>query len=604
LFAVAVAALFALLVLRLFPGLLDGRLVDTDSYMRLVRVRQLLESWSWFDSTVPRSNAPFGETLHWTRPVDVLILLGTVLTAPLLGLERALHVAGVLLSPALLVAICFVTAWAVRPLATRRVRYYAMIAVLAQVGVMGYALPGRADHHMPILLTFVAMHGSALRLLLRTAPGHAGWATGAWAALGLWISTEFLVPLAVLLVVLVLVWIRRGEEMAARGQSVALGLIAVTALALLVEHPPSALLVAEYDRVSVVHLLVAVVVVAFWAGAASAAGSRLNPVGRFGFAVVGGGMALGLVAAAYPGFFGGPMVDVDPELKRTWLPYLTEFQPFLVPQDVSDIGRILAYLGTAFLACGVVAHGLRQDRDTPRFDVWVLLGGGLLAFIPLGIRWVRFVMYAEMLGVLGTMFLLVRALSALEARYAPPRLGTLRAVATTGLLAGPLLAGALIMLSGQGGGARLREAGATQTQGCSIEELVSTLAEASGLGDRPRTVLAHVDLGPMLLYRTPHSVIATPYHRNAAGILGARRIFEETSPDGARQLVAERAVDVIVTCGVEEPPGDAAQPSLVARLRSGSELEWLAPWDGGDTAGGLGIWQVVGDLPDRGASQP
>ena len=61
--------------------------------------------------------------------------------------------------------------------------------MLAQVGVMGYALPGRADHHMPILLTFVGMYGSALRLLLRSAPGRAGWATGVWAALGLWICT-------------------------------------------------------------------------------------------------------------------------------------------------------------------------------------------------------------------------------------------------------------------------------------------------------------------------------------------------------------------------------------------------------------------------------
>ncbi|HSM59471.1 MAG TPA: hypothetical protein VK849_01685, partial [Longimicrobiales bacterium] len=319
---------------------------------------------------------------------------------------------------------------------------------------------------------------------------------------------------------------------------------------------------------------------------------------------VGGGMALGLVFAAYPRFFGGPMVDVDPELKRTWLPFLTEFQPFLVPRGLSDVGRILAYLGTALLACGVVAHGLREDRRTPRFDVWVLLGGGLLAFVPLGIRWVRFVMYAEMLGVLGTMFLLARVLSALEARYAPPRLGVLRVVATAGLLTGPLLAGALVMVAGGGGGARLREAAATQTQGCSVEALVSTLADPSGLGDRPRTVLAHVDLGPVLLYRTPHSVIATPYHRNAAGILDARRIFEETDPGAARRLMAARAVDVVVTCGVEEPPGEPTRPSFAALLRSGSAPGWLSPWDAGGPGRGLGMWQVAPDAFDRGTPRP
>ncbi|MCG6957810.1 MAG: hypothetical protein LJF04_17610, partial [Gemmatimonadetes bacterium] len=165
-FVALMIVLFTLLVLYLLPNVLNGHLVGPDSYMRLVRVRRLAESGAWFDNTIPRSNAPFGATVHWTRPFDVLVLIGTWLTQPFLGFRRALELSGALISPLLFMAVCFVTAWSVRPLAGARVRGYAMLAVPAQVGFMGYAMPGRADHSMLILLAFVAMEGMAIRLLL------------------------------------------------------------------------------------------------------------------------------------------------------------------------------------------------------------------------------------------------------------------------------------------------------------------------------------------------------------------------------------------------------------------------------------------------------
>lgn len=598
LFTATVAALSALLVLRVFPGLLDGLLVDTDSYMRLVRVRQLAGTGEWFDGgVIRRSNAPFGSSLHWTRPVDVLILLGGWLLTPFLGFERALHLAGVLLSPVLLIAVCFTTARAVRPLAGTRVRYYAMIAVLAQVGLMGYALPGRADHHLLILLAFVAMNGAALRLFLESPGRWAGWAAGAWAAFGLWISTEFLVPLAVLLATLAAAWAVRGRELASGARSVALGLLGVTALAVLVEHPPSALSVAEYDRISVVHLFLAGLTAGFWAGAASPAASRLGLGGRFGYVAVGGLLAAGLVRVVFPGFFGGPMVDVDPELRRSWLPFLTEYQPYLVPHGVADLGRIVAYLGHALLAVGVIVYGLLKRPWTRWTQAWVLLGAGLGVFIPLGIRWVRFVPYAELLGVLGTMVLLARALRWMEGRLSGVRLSAARVSTTAGLLAGPILLGAVVMAVGGEAGGAVQEAGRTQAGSCPVEALVAALNDPGGVGDRPRTVLAHVDLGPMLLYRTPHAVVGTPYHRNARGILDTYRIMHATETDEARRRMAQRGIDVVVPCGFQTPPArvEGGTEPFVSLLRRGAAPAWLIRHPVSDAGSPSGTATVEGE---------
>src|SRR3546814_12853395 len=48
-------------------------LIDPDSYMRMVRVSELAQGWQWFDDTIARANAPYGDVLHWTRPFDLQI---------------------------------------------------------------------------------------------------------------------------------------------------------------------------------------------------------------------------------------------------------------------------------------------------------------------------------------------------------------------------------------------------------------------------------------------------------------------------------------------------------------------------------------------------
>ena len=46
----------------------NGGLADGDSFTRLVRVERLIDTGAWFDNTLPRANAPFGTTVHRTRP--------------------------------------------------------------------------------------------------------------------------------------------------------------------------------------------------------------------------------------------------------------------------------------------------------------------------------------------------------------------------------------------------------------------------------------------------------------------------------------------------------------------------------------------------------
>ena len=54
----------------------EGRFYDSDAYMRLQRVAELHTHGRWHDAQTQRTNAPNGETLHWTRPLDTMLLTG------------------------------------------------------------------------------------------------------------------------------------------------------------------------------------------------------------------------------------------------------------------------------------------------------------------------------------------------------------------------------------------------------------------------------------------------------------------------------------------------------------------------------------------------
>ena len=93
-----------------------GELFDSDSYMRLVRVRNLMAGGDWHDRTIPRANAPYGHSLHWTRPLDVLLVAGATMLTPILGTANGLHQAGVWLSPLLhLETLSALFGWRQRP---------------------------------------------------------------------------------------------------------------------------------------------------------------------------------------------------------------------------------------------------------------------------------------------------------------------------------------------------------------------------------------------------------------------------------------------------------------------------------------------------------
>ncbi len=572
-----------------FVSVLDGELQGPDSYMRLLRVTQLFETGDWFNITIPHTNAPYGEELHWTRPFDVLLLAGALVLEPFLGFDRALYWWGSLTAPLLHLATALALAWAVTPFFDRERRFFVIVTLLPQLAVWTQGMLGRTDHHMLILLVFVVVFGSTLRVLLMPLRPRAALLAGAAAGLGLWLSVAFLVMLAATFGALVVRWLREGEAAARRNLWHAVGLVAVVALALLLERAGGERLAEEYDRISVVHLLVGVIAAAFWAAILGlerrGLAARL-PGGRLGAAALGALVAVGVMLLVFPKFFLGPEVGYDPRLRPIFLDRITETQP-LYPTDSITLGWLLIYLGPAIFGFPYLAMRLWRDRATEAWSGWVYLTLLLGLYVTLAILMQRFSTYAQILLAVVLADIMAGLLARVEREPRMARRVVIRVLVIPLVLFGGVFAGAALLRANQ-----VEASGVS----CNTDLLVAELNRPEGLGRETLNVLFQVGQGPELVYRTPHRVVSTPYPRNVAGQIDAFHILSATETEEARRLVEKRGIEIVAVCihgsaylNLSDGPG-----TLESRLRAGEPPDWLESVTLGEAAAEqLRLYRVV-----------
>jgi hypothetical protein len=568
----------------------DGRLYGADGYMRLVRVTELYETGAWFDGTIERSNAPYGTAMHWTRPMDVLLLAGGWALSPWVGFQNGLFWWAAVFSPLLLLAMVLTLVWAAAPLLDRWHRCLLVLSIFVQAPLISTGLIGRADHHMLISLAFVLSLGLSLRLVMRPFDARLALAAGAATGFALWLSMEALLLLAASFAALTAVWLWRAGDRARRNLWHALGLSATVAFAIAVERPPAQYLAAEYDRISIVHLVVALLALAFWGGlrVLERRGLEAGNAPRRAAVAVLGALAAGVILyLLYPKFFGGPEVEVDPRLDRVFFDLVNELKP-LWPNDARALGQFLTFLGPALVCVPFLGVLLRCERDPARRDAWLYLAVCTAIFLPLALVIMRFAPFTEILLAIVLAKLLGRLLKLCERVTLAPARILLRSGSMLGLLTGFVALGALF--SGPDGASRV-------WAHCQLANAYALLGQPQGLGSRPRIVLAHFNHGPELLYRTPHAVVASPYHRNGAGLVDTERIFGAREDALSRRWIDARGVELILFC----PDGPAlvqaaarGHSTFVDRLDQGQVPAWLRPVEVPEAlTGAFRLYEVV-----------
>ena len=181
---VAIACGVALTLGRLDAVWTTGAFFDTDDALRMVQVRNLLAGQGWFDMNVARMDPPAGVFMHWSRTVDVPL----VLLMKLFGLFADHATAETLTRiafPLLLLVALYVALGRLAALFGGLATQVAAILLAFTTGpAVTQFVTGRIDHHAPQIVLLVAMAWAALAALEPSRAKLAAW-SGLFAALSL-----------------------------------------------------------------------------------------------------------------------------------------------------------------------------------------------------------------------------------------------------------------------------------------------------------------------------------------------------------------------------------------------------------------------------------
>ncbi len=544
--------------------ILEGRIPDTDGYMWLARVEQLWRSGAWFDDVMPRANAPFGDALNWTRPLDVAISALALPLAPFMAWREALFVAGAIVSPLCHLACVLLLAWASRPLIEPASRPLVAFVLIASMGLFAYSIVGRPDHHPLVAIALALLVGGALRLPL----GQGVRFFAPAAALGLWLTTEFLMPLGLVAAAGAATWALSPAALPAAIQARAWrATTLLTALALVIERGPAKALARAPDKISLDQLAIVAAAALLWTLLA-ALEPRLRGVPARVAAGLALALALGIVLPVLlPGIERGPDGAIDPAVMAEFLATTTEMRSIL-GWDVDSLVEQLRLNALCVVGAAAAAIWWLRARATPQAAGWATI-----AFLGIGYALatslhVRFAMF----GMIGPAIALAELLRRLRARLTGG-LGAvvLRAAAIALVIGGPLSLG--IVIADRAGGGTVERALARLEAACDLGAAVPVLTRPDGLGDRPRIIVAHLNLGSELIWRTPHGVLGTPFHRNREGILDGAAFFDARDDATARAIAARRGAELVLFCPLLDHRG--VEGSLGQRLAAGAPPAWL-----------------------------
>ena len=535
-------------------------LMGTDPYTRMVRAQELFDGGDWYDSTMERSNSPYGEELHWTRPMDVIIVGGAGILEQFMEREKAFELSGLYVSlvlgvisvAAMLWAASYMFAWDVTPLA--------LILFFSQLFVLQYFNVGRPDHHSLIILLFIVFFSGAFRLLGETQKGAWAIVAAVAAAIAFWVSVETIVLPALLALLLTVVWLIYGDDSMERLSSFSTILVVLTGIFLVIERPLSGLMTVEYDKISIPYffLFAALAMFAF-GGRYLRTGKRY---GRILYTLISGSGLLYMLLRFYPEMIKGPFSGVNPEIVSLWLSKVNEVQSIFKV----DIGSAISYVGLPLVGIISLSYFLiRRKMQKPA--VWSFILLGLLIYTILGIYQIRWIAYAQILSVFPAVFFIKQIFIRIE-KIDSGKLRVLLRAGTVLLLCMGFVVVSILYPSEVGKEQAPEEGEASLREVCEWMNL-------QDFGEEP-VILAHIDAGPQILYRTHMRVIATPYHRNDEGILFYFNVMAEEDMEKLKPMLKGRSVELIL----QKIPGgcnDGAKEdsSFREKLMSGNTPDWI-----------------------------
>jgi hypothetical protein len=532
---------------------LRGNLPDSDDYMYLTQMLDWLKGQSWYDLTQYRLNPPAdgsvgGTMIPFSRlPMIPMAVLTLFFESLGLGPHGAATIAAMLEPPCLLGGLFLAVRWLTGFFVPRNWSGVSAYTLIFSCPLTFLFMPGHVDHHgLDILLVALAL-GCVFRMIEEPKKLYWGMGAGLLLALDLSIALEML-PWLIMLSSAIGLWAMiKGRAAAYNAFVYGVVLFLASAFFLICTRRPSDFFTVDLLFFSIVYVLFAGSIALVFGGIAIVADRR--PVWRW-IAGIALAVATGvLFFNRFPALLAGPFGGVDQDLATLMLNGLGESEA-LIKLGHSWIWIFFRTLN-GWLALGASIYYFKHSkRDEERWQLALMIGL-LAAALGLAIIYqYRFIAILSLFSSVMLAVLLYRGWKWIGTNWK----GRKMVWAEIGLLllVSPLLTVLIPALSDGrsfNAGVLLFPAYGTNIDPlCDTYGLEKALSQPSLYQRKPLIIMNAMDSGPELLFRTPHKVLAAPFHTDVDGNLDAMRFFAATDPAQAEAILRKRHVDLVVSC--------------------------------------------------------
>jgi hypothetical protein len=558
----------------------QGDLSDPDDYLYLVQAFDWLKGQGWFDLVQHRMNPPQGTFIHFSHLLSAFYAGFIFLLQPFFGSLTAALITSIIIPPVYLALLLLSVRWLARMMIAPEWGDLTAYFLFFSPVIISDFVPGHIDHHgLEALLAVVAFCCMA-RMIERPAELIWAAAAGLALALGLTIGLEIVAIVGLFSMCLGAWAMIEGGAAVRSGVLFSLTLFVGSLGFLLVTRAPQHIFDVDIQAYSIVYVILTGSIALCFASVALV-GKKASAVTR---CLVGGGVAAATGLAflhAFPALKGGPYGGLDPVLAKLIFDSASEAWPVI--RDGASWTKQIGPLVCPMVALGANLWMLICAPDRTRRWLWGMLLFVLSACTGLGAFYqCRFFSYAQSFAVIPLTAMVWRDWG--YKPHIPLGRDALRIVRLALiLLVCPLSA---IVVGNYGddshdkGAAQSAPVKQASPKGCDMHFLADLLNDKQGYGSHPRLIINSLNEGTELMFRTPHMVLASPFHMNVDGNLDALRFFTTHDPDEAKAIAERRGAELVVICSMPsqlQSYGSATERTFVQQLIGNQIPVWLTP---------------------------
>lgn len=539
LFIVVVILLFHILFFFKYQDALLEQITlrDFDGYWHLLRTKDLYNFGNTYVSLLSRSNAPYGESLHWTSSFDLLLYAGAYIGSYFVDFNVALLCWSIILNPILHVLSFVFLYWCLRDIfGDLRASIFGVIYPF-QLYLNGIFDMGVPDHHGAQIFFFSLFIAFAVKSIMID-----DWKVfamfGIVGGLSLWFGIESIFIVLISIIFFCFLWILEGKSYLNKNILFSFMVLLISFLTILFDVKSDELLAVVYDRISIVHILLFFSTSFFWIFVALVS-KMTNFMENINIRIIASVFgAIGcflLMKEAFPGFLENPLSEANSLIKMIYLNHTNEFTGLF---SVNNIHPKVAY-AYWILTLPAVPFGIYMvwhNRDKER-KFWLYVTIITTGYIILSALIFRTITYAMLCSIIPISYAISYVYIFINERYDRSYFRFFRTAFMLLCCLSFLLPAILL---------NPKQPEYLLHDKKFLSQICQYLDEDPFFEKKPKRILTSIYMGPLLLYKTKHEVIGTPSHRNVSGILDTYYVMNAKKAEDAHVIIRRRGIDVLL----------------------------------------------------------